>query len=228
MPRATKAAPKKAAPAKTAKTQAKKAAPAKKAAVTAKTAGPAKKSTATPSVKKAAPAAAKKTAPAKKAAPAPVKKAPVAKKVVAPAPVKKAPVPVKKVAPAKKRPVVLDKFLLEQRDLLHEERARHVEQAQELRAEADQLAAEREPGDIQFDEESGEGGTTNIDRERDLALSMQAQTEVEEIDHALARIEAGTYGICERCGENIPKARLKAIPHARLCIACKSGGLSRR
>ena len=93
-----------------------------------------------------------------------------------------------------------------------EERARHLEQAQELRAEADQMAAEMEPGDVQFDEESGEGTTTAIDRERDLALSMQAQVEVEEIDHALAKIEAGTYGVCEHCGQNIPKARLEGDP----------------
>ena len=204
MPAAPKKAAKKAAPPK--KVTAKKAAPAKK--TVAKKAAPAKK----------APAAVKKTV---------VKKAVVAKKVAPPVKKAPAPAPVKK-APVAKKKVVLDKFMLEQRDLLNEERARHVEQAQELRAEADQMAAEMEPGDVQFDEESGEGTTTAIDRERDLALSMQAQVEVEEIDHALAKLQAGTYGICEHCGQNIPKPRLKAIPQARLCIACKSGGLSRR
>jgi DnaK suppressor protein len=205
MPRATKGAAKKAAPTKKVvakKAVAKKPAPVKKA--------PAKK------------AVAKKAAPAKT-----VTKKVVAKKAApAPAPAKK--VPAKAAAPAKPKKVVFDKFMLEQRDLLHEERARHVEQAQELKAEADQMAAEMEPGDVQFDEESGEGTTTAIDRERDLALSAQAQVEVEEIDHALAKLELGTYGLCEHCGQHIPKPRLKAIPHARLCIACKSGGLSRR
>jgi DnaK suppressor protein len=85
-----------------------------------------------------------------------------------------------------------------------------------------------EPGDIQFDDESGEGATATVDRERDLALSAQARIEVEEIDFALAKLQIGTYGICESCGQHIVKARLKAIPHARLCVACKSGGLSRR
>ena len=85
-----------------------------------------------------------------------------------------------------------------------------------------------EPGDVQFDEESGEGGTANVDRERDLALSAQARVAVEEIDFALAKIKNGTYGMCESCGQPIVKARLQAIPHARLCVACKSGGLSRR
>ena len=57
----------------------------------------------------------------------------------------------------------------------------------DLQAEADQLAAEREGGDTQFDEESGEGDTINIERERDLLLSASAQQIVDEIDRALER-----------------------------------------
>src|SRR5205807_10578184 len=121
-----------------------------------------------------------------------------------------------------------DKFLQEQRALLLAERETYTAQAESLKAEADQLAEEMEPGDIQFDEESGEGGTMNVERERDLALSAQAQGAVEEIDVALAKITNGTYGYCEQCGQPIPKARLKALPYAALCVACKSGGLSRR
>ncbi len=120
------------------------------------------------------------------------------------------------------------KFLEEQRGLLLSERAVYQEQAKDLKAEADSLAQEREPGDVQFDEESGEGGTVTVDRERDLALSAQALQAVAEIDAALGRIEAGTYGVCERCQQPIPKPRLRALPYARLCVACKSGGLSRR
>ena len=103
-----------------------------------------------------------------------------------------------------------------------------MEQANSLQAEADLLIAEMEPGDIQFDEESGEGGTVAVDRERDLALSAQALEAVAEIDAALEKIASGKYGICENCGQLIAKARLEALPYARLCIACKSGGLSRR
>ena len=121
-----------------------------------------------------------------------------------------------------------EKFLAEQRELLESERQVYLAQASDLKAEADSLAQEREPGDVQFDEESGEGGTVTVDRERDLALSAQALAAVGEIDAALARIEDGTYGACERCGQPIPKPRLKALPYARLCVACKSGGLSRR
>ena len=120
------------------------------------------------------------------------------------------------------------KFLDEVRELLQADRAIYQEQATSLRAEADSLALEREPGDVQFDEESGEGGTVTVDRERNLALSGQAMLAVEEIDDALRRIDDKTYGYCERCFQPIPKPRLRALPYARLCVACKSGGLSRR
>jgi len=254
---AKKAAPaKKATPATKKATPAKKAAvsgrgtPAKKAAPpkasTAK--APTKKATvtkSTPAKKSATPAT--KAAPTKKTAPgpkAPAKKVVAATKAAPKAPAKKAPAATKAPpAPAKvtkkaapvppKRPTVGvyakdTKFLDAQRVLLHEERTIYAGQAVDLRAEADSLALEREPGDVQFDEESGEGGTVTVDRERNLALSAQASAAVEEIDDALRKIDRKSYGGCERCFKPIPKARLQALPFARLCVACKSGGLSSR
>jgi DnaK suppressor protein len=187
----------------------KKTGPAAKKAV-----GPAKKSAA--SVKAAA-AVAKDTAEAASVAPAPPRT------TFTPKP--KPPAPVK----PKTGPYAKDvKFLEEITELLREERAIYQEQATSLRAEADSLALEREPGDVQFDEESGEGGTVTVDRERNLALSGQAALAVEEIDYASERVADKTYGYCERCFQPIPKPRLRALPYARLCVACKSGGLSRR
>jgi DnaK suppressor protein len=160
----------------------------------------------------------KKVAPAKKAAT--VNATPKSNATTtAPAPKKAA-----TVGPYAKEP----KFLEEQAALLLEERGIYQGQAEDLQAEADSLAQEREPGDVQFDEESGEGGTVTVDRERDLALSAQALLAVEEIDDAQRKIDRKTYGACERCHDPIPKARLRALPFARLCVACKSGGLSRR
>jgi len=121
-----------------------------------------------------------------------------------------------------------DEFLTAQKALLEQEKAIYIEQAESLKAEADYLAQEAEPGDVQFDEESGEGGTTTIDRERDLALAASALAAVEEIDDAMRKIEHGTYGLCENCHQEIPRVRLRALPFARLCVKCKSGGLSRR
>ena len=185
--------------------------------------------------KKAAPTAKKAAGPAKKTAPAtklvvdPL--APEAAPVAPPparstfTPKPKPPAPVR----PKTGPYAKDvKFLEEISELLAVERAIYQEQATSLRAEADSLALEREPGDVQFDEESGEGGTVTVDRERNLALSGQAALAVEEIDYAAQRVADKTYGYCERCFQPIPKPRLRALPYARLCVACKSGGLSRR
>ncbi len=190
-------------------------------------------------------AVATKAAAKKVPAKVPAKKAPAkapAKKAPAKAPAKKVPAKAPAKAPAKKVPAKRPsraktpvgpyagdaKFLEEQRDSLISERAVYQEQADALKAEADSLAQEREPGDVQFDEESGEGGTVTVDRERDLALSAQAMAAIEEIEDALVRIANKTYGACERCRQPIMKARLRALPYARLCVACKSGGLSRR
>jgi RNA polymerase-binding protein DksA len=114
------------------------------------------------------------------------------------------------------------------RRALEEERETYWRQALDLAAEAEALASEREPGDTQFDEESGEGDTLNIERERDLALSASARQAVDEIDRALRRMDAGTYGSCERCGKKISVARLEALPFAALCIECKSREERRR
>ncbi|SHE88321.1 dksA/traR C4-type zinc finger [Ferrithrix thermotolerans DSM 19514] len=121
-----------------------------------------------------------------------------------------------------------EEFLQGQTELLKIERATYLDQASTLKAEADTIAQESEPGDTQFDEESGEGGTATIDRERDLALAAQARAAVEEIDDAIRKIGHGTYGICEVCHSPIPRARLRALPYARLCVKCKEGGLSKR
>lgn len=119
-------------------------------------------------------------------------------------------------------------FLKAQRGVLLAERATYLGQAESLKAEADSLVADIDPGDVQFDEESGEGDSLAIERDRDLALSAQARQAVDEIDHALAKFELGTYGICEISGEPIPEERLEAIPWARQRVEHKIGGLGRR
>ena len=213
--------------------------------------GPAKKASAKkgPAKKASAKKASAKKASAKKA---PAKKAP-AKKAVKKAPAKKAPAkkamkkaPAKKVAatlpplpPKPKRLPAIPKepkkikypfdakFLDAQRALLLEERRRLVHDAEALTAEANSLAELREPGDVQFDEESGEGDTLAVERERDLALSAQFLEQVDEIDRAMAKIGQGTYGICEISGLAIPKERLRAIPWCRERVEYKVGNFRR-
>lgn len=174
-------------------------------------------------------ASAKKAAASKKAAP--VKKAPskktAAKKTAAKkTPAKKA--PVKKTATKKAKSPFGEKFLAQQREALLEERARYTRHAESLQAEADQLARDREPGDVQFDDESGEGDSIAVERERDLAMSAQARQAVSDIDDALARIDDGSYGISVVSGLAIPKERLEAIPQADMRVDEKSRGMNWR
>ena len=216
--KAAKKAPAKKAPAKkaAAKKAAAKKAPAKKA--------PAKKAPAKKPPAKKAPAKkpSAKKAPAKKA---PAKKAPAKKAPVKKAPVKKA--AAKKAVKKAKSPFG-KKFIGEMKARLEEERAKYLHSEETYRAEADALIEGREPGDVQFDEESGEGDTLAVERERDLALSNQARQAVEQIDAALDRIKAGTYGICVASGKSIPQERLRAIPWAAERVEYKVGGLGNR
>ena len=69
-----------------------------------------------------------------------------------------------------------------------------------------------DPGDVQFDDESGEGDSLVVERERDLALAGQARQTVAEIDAALRRIDEGVYGLSVISGRPIPKERLRALP----------------
>ena len=119
-------------------------------------------------------------------------------------------------------------FLVAQRVLLEAEKQVYLTQAEMFKEEAATIARESEPGDVQFDEESGEGGNSTMERERDLALLASHMATVDEIDEALAKLGTGNYGICESCKTGIPRIRLRALPYARLCVQCKSGGLSRR
>jgi RNA polymerase-binding protein DksA len=70
------------------------------------------------------------------------------------------------------------------------------------------------------DEHDPEGATIAYERERTAALVAQAEQQLAEVDRALSRLEAGSYGICENCGNEISQARLEARPVVRTCITC--------
>jgi RNA polymerase-binding transcription factor len=108
---------------------------------------------------------------------------------------------------------------------LEQVRAELHAEAGELRAEIAKAARDiaeglngsvRDAGDDEAD-----AGTKAFERERELALTQNARDLLDQGERALARIDAGTYGICESCGQPIGKARLQAFPRATLCVACK-------
>jgi DnaK suppressor protein len=70
-------------------------------------------------------------------------------------------------------------------------------------------------------DDSADAGTKAFEREQELAFTQNARDLLDQGERALARIDAGTYGVCESCGKPIGKARLLAFPRATLCVACK-------
>ncbi len=78
----------------------------------------------------------------------------------------------------------------------------------------------RDSGDGAGDDDA-DTGTKNITREHELALAANAREMLDQFERALQRLDAGTYGLCENCGNPIGKARMQAFPRATLCVECK-------
>lgn len=105
------------------------------------------------------------------------------------------------------------------RTLLDGLRASAATRLDETRAALDDLARAR-AGSNDDDEHDPEGVPLSAEWSRLSGLSDAAAAKLRQIDEALARLDAGTYGICARCGEPIPPARLEVRPFAEHCVAC--------
>ena len=120
------------------------------------------------------------------------------------------------------------KFLKAQRDELLARRNAELARAMRLEDEATSIIEDGEMGDVQFDDEGGEGDTMVVQRDLDRVLSTQARQTILEIDAALARIEQGTYGYSEVSGQPIPRERLEALPETTVLAAEKVSGAGPR
>jgi DnaK suppressor protein len=110
-------------------------------------------------------------------------------------------------------------------DELAEVRAELQAQAVALRTEIDQAEAASESlKRAQSSEGSGDeadAGSKTFEREHEMSLANNSRDLLVQVERALGRLDAGTYGRCEDCGKPIPKARLQAFPRATLCVSCK-------
>jgi DnaK suppressor protein len=108
---------------------------------------------------------------------------------------------------------------------LGEVRAELADEAAGLRAEIDQAESQiaQRLGDTvsEAGDDEADASSKVYEREQELALTRNTRELLEQVEHALARIDAGTYGVCESCGKPIGKARLLAFPRATLCVECK-------
>ena len=102
---------------------------------------------------------------------------------------------------------------------LAEERAQTLERLASLTGDYDSVVAASLDTNAD-DEHDPEGATIAFERSQIGSLVKQVEHHLAEVDAAIARLDAGTYGVCERCGSPIGAERLEALPAARLCIAC--------
>jgi RNA polymerase-binding transcription factor len=92
---------------------------------------------------------------------------------------------------------------------------RDIEQAES------QVANRLEDGIRDAGDDEADAGAKTFEREHEFAMTSNARHLLEQTERAVARIDAGTYGACESCGQPIGKARLMAFPRAVLCVTCK-------
>ncbi|MDN5345286.1 MAG: hypothetical protein PWQ18_1400 [Clostridia bacterium] len=74
-----------------------------------------------------------------------------------------------------------------------------------------------------YDNHPGDLGSEEFERSKDLALRDNARIQLQKVADALESIQEGTYGYCRRCGREIPRARLEAVPETTLCLTCRKG-----
>ncbi|CAN5168131.1 hypothetical protein BH20ACT24_BH20ACT24_01310 [soil metagenome] len=114
-----------------------------------------------------------------------------------------------------------EKELSELRARLVAERGDLQAQYQELEESTFSVNQSEMTGEMGFDEEYADAGTATFEREKDLSLVNNLRDLMDKIDKAIAKMDEGTYGLCDRCGKPIERARLKALPYANLCLQDK-------
>jgi RNA polymerase-binding transcription factor DksA len=106
-----------------------------------------------------------------------------------------------------------------ERQRLIAERERLADQVESLQREFDAIVESSELVSTD-DEHDPDGSTVAFERQMVAGLLSEAKHQRDALDAAVARFDAGTYGVCQTCGEEISAARLDALPAATTCIAC--------
>lgn len=106
------------------------------------------------------------------------------------------------------------------RRLLEEERVRLVREIEEMEREGAENLSDA-TGENNYRDHMADQGTATFTRELDMGLVGNSKHLLEQVEKALARMDEGEYGTCQRCGKDVSVSRLKAVPSAELCIVCK-------
>ena len=102
---------------------------------------------------------------------------------------------------------------------LENERKRLLETLEQTKASAPNAEERREGSPFGKREEEA---TQSFELEKRLALEKQIKDNLVDVEHALEKMDKGSYGRCDICGKTIDPARLEALPHANLCLSCKA------
>jgi DnaK suppressor protein len=108
--------------------------------------------------------------------------------------------------------------ITEVRGILLEEIEQHRVELRLAEEELDQMM--RASGDGAGDDQADAGAKT-AEREHEISVAANARASLRQAEHALEQLDAGTYGMCEECGNPIGKLRLQARPRATLCMTCQ-------
>jgi DnaK suppressor protein len=106
-----------------------------------------------------------------------------------------------------------------QRELLESEHKRLTEELQSTQDNASSAEERREGSPFGKREEEA---TETLELEKRLTMENRIRQDLATVEHALEKIQKGTYGSCDNCGKPIDPARLEALPQANLCMDCKA------
>ena len=105
---------------------------------------------------------------------------------------------------------------------LEDEQQRLNEMIRDIEAEREEVRLTETSSDRSPDPNTAEGGSLAFEMEKELSILENTRDILAKVQDALSRIEDGTYGTCDVCGEAIPVARLEALPYTKMCVTCAS------
>ena len=103
---------------------------------------------------------------------------------------------------------------------LDDEEARLIDLIEQLDQEREEARLSETSSERSPDPNTAEGGSMAFELEKELSVAQNAADLLDKVRHARTRMEDGTYGVCEVCGNDIPVARLDALPYATTCVSC--------
>ncbi|MCA1829924.1 MAG: TraR/DksA C4-type zinc finger protein [Actinobacteria bacterium] len=140
----------------------------------------------------------------------------------APPPKPAPPVPAAKQPPKKPaKPELTPREIAAIKTSLEKQREEFSREAEEIEEGVFNISQSEMSGEVSFDEEYADAGSATFEREKEMSIGNNVRDLLDKVNHALAAIERGTYGLCENCGKPIARARLQALPYSTLCLTCK-------